>query len=309
MYKNLSANILGISGRQSELIELAMTYGFKGLDIDADDLVKRVQRTDFERSTRFLTSSRIRVSGFDVDIDLDCDDAAFDKALKNLAATVEIAGKVQNHAGFLPLPAATDRMAFPEFFDVVLRRVEQLAQLFEKNNVLLGLGFSTAEEDRQGKQFRFIQDVESFLAFFHACKNPAVAVIIDTFDWSVGGGTWEQLAGIPGNRIANLRIADAETLPTIAQSTREKRQISGTSGSIDNVRFVSVLSKSGYSGPLTSYADASHFAGMTRDSIVAKTQDALDHVLAGAGLPTFTRRPDMITESTAPLLVDIGLEA
>ncbi|MFN9714629.1 MAG: sugar phosphate isomerase/epimerase, partial [Planctomycetota bacterium] len=71
MYKNLNATVLGISGRQSELIELAMTYGFKGLDIDADDLVKRVQRTDFERSTRFLTSSRMKVSGFDVDIDLD----------------------------------------------------------------------------------------------------------------------------------------------------------------------------------------------------------------------------------------------
>jgi hypothetical protein len=48
---------------------------------------------------------------------------------------------------------------------------------------------------------------------------------------------------------------------------------------------------------------------MTRDSIVAKTQDALDHVLAGAGLPTFTRRPDMVIESTAPSLEDIGLEA
>jgi hypothetical protein len=69
------------------------------------------------------------------------------------------------------------------------------------------------------------------------------------------------------------------------------------------------LSKNGYDGPLTSFAAASQFAGMKRDSIVAKTQDALDHVLAGAGLPTFTRRPDMILESTAPILEDIGLEA
>ncbi len=309
MYKNLNATVLGVSGRQSELIELAMTYGFKGLDIDAEDLVKRVQRSDFDRATRFLTSSKMKVGGFDLEIDLDTDDAVFEKSLTSLPAAIEIAGKLQARAGFLPLPAATNRMAFPEFFEVVCKRVERVAQIFEKNNVLLGLSFSTAEEHRQDKQYKFIQDVESFLALFRACKNPSVGVIIDSFDWSVGGGTWEQLASIPGSRVASLRIADAESIPPIAQSTLDKRQMSGTSGTIDNVRFLAVLSKNGYDGPLTSFADASQFGGITRDSIVAKTQDALDHVLAGAGLPTFTRRPDMISESTAPILEDIGLEA
>lgn len=309
MYKNLNATVLGVSGRQSELIELAMTYGFKGLDIDADDLVKRVTRSDFDRATRFLTSSKMKVSGFNLEIDLDSDDSVFEKALTTLPAAVEIAGKLQARAGFLPLPAATDRMAFPEFFEVIAKRIDRMAQIFEKNNVLLGVSFSTAEENRQGKQYRFIQDVEGFLALYRACKCPAVAVIIDTFDWVVGGGTWEQLASIPGNRVASLRIADAASIPSVAQSTLDKRQISGTTGTIDNVRFVNVLAKNGYDGPLTSFADASQFSGMTRDSIVAKTQDALDHVLAGAGLPTFTRRPDMIIESTAPILEDIGLEA
>jgi hypothetical protein len=309
MYKNLNASILGVSGRQSELIELAMTYGFRGLDIDAEDLVKRVHRSDFERATRFLTSSKMCVSGFNLAIDLDSDDAIFDKALASLPATVEIAGRLQARAGYLPLPAATNRMAFPEFFEVVCNRIDRIAQTFEKNKVPLGLSFSTVEENRQGKQYKFIQDVDSFLALFRACKNPAVAAIVDTFDWSVGGGTWEQLASIPGDRVASLRIADAESIPSVSQSTQDKRQVSGTSGTIDNVRFVTVLSKNGYDGPLTSFADASQFAGLTRDSIVAKTQDALDHVLAGAGLPTFTRRPDMIIESTTPILEDIGLEA
>lgn len=309
MYKNLNAGVLGVSGRQSELIELAMTYGFKGLDIDAGDLVKRVSRSDFERATRFLTSSKMSVSGFDLDLDLDCDDALFEKRVALLPSLVEIAGKLHARAGFLSLPAATDRKAFPEFFEDMTRRVERIATIFSQHNVLLGLSFSTAIENRQGKQFQFIQDVAGFLAFFHACKNPSVALIIDTFDWSVGGGTWEQLAALPGARIAALRIADAQSLPSIADSSLCQRQASGTTGTIDNVRFVSLLSKNGYDGPITSFADASHFAGVTRDSIVAKTQDALDHVLAGASLPTFTRRPDMVQESTAPSLEDIGLEA
>ncbi len=310
MYKNLNATVLGVSGRQSELIELAMTYGFRGLDIDIVDLVKRTQRSEFEKAARYLLSAKMMVSGFETPIDLDSDDATFEKTLAQLPATIEIAGKVNARAGFLRLPAATDRLPFHEYFDVLRKRVDRIAEIFAANNVMLGLYFSTALENRENRQFKFIQDVGGFLAFFNACTNKSVGLVIDTFNWVVGGGTFEQLATIPGNRIAVLRLADAETLPTIEEASLKMRQLAGTSGVIDNVRIVSVLSKAGFDGPITAFGHASNFGGMTRDSIVAKSQDSLDNVLAGAGLPTFTRRPDMIVESTSPLVLeDIGLEA
>jgi sugar phosphate isomerase/epimerase len=310
MYKNLNATVLGVSGRQSELIELAMTYGFRGLDIDIVDLVKRTQRSEFEKAARYLLSAKMLVSGFETPIDLDSDEASFEKTLAQLPATIEIAGKVNARAGFLRLPAATDRLPFPEYFEVLKKRVERIAEIFAANKVMLGLYFSAAIENRENRQFKFIQDVEGFLAFFNACKNPSIGLVIDTFNWVVGGGTFEQLAAIPGNRIAVLRLADAETLPTIEEASLKMRQLAGTTGVIDNVRVVSVLSKAGFEGPITAFGHASNFSGMTRDSIVAKSQDSLDNVLAGAGLPTFTRRPDMVIESTSNLVLeDIGLEA
>ena len=310
MYKNLNATVLGVSGRQSELIELAMTYGFRGLDIDIVDLVKRTQRSEFEKAARYLLSAKMLVSGFETPIDLDSDDATFEKTLAQLPATIEIAGKVNARAGFLRLPAATDRLPFHEYFDVLRKRVDRIAEIFATNKVMLGLYFSTALENRENRQFKFIQDAEGFLAFFNACSNPSVGLVIDTFNWVVGGGTFEQLATLAGNRIAVLRLADADVLPTVENASLKMRQLAGTSGVIDNVRIVSILSKSGFDGPITAFGHASNFGGMTRDSIVAKSQDSLDNVLAGAGLPTFTRRPDMIIESTSPLVLeDIGLEA
>ncbi|XZE34362.1 sugar phosphate isomerase/epimerase family protein [Pirellulaceae bacterium SH501] len=309
MYKNLNATVLGVSGRQSELIELAMTYGFRGLDIDIVDLVKRTQRSEFDKASRYLLSSKMQVSGFDVPIDLDTDDASFEKSLALLHGTIEIAGKVGARAGFLRLPAATDRLPFHEYFDVLRKRVDRIGEVFEKNNVQLGLYFSVAQESRESRQFKFIQDVEGFLAFFKACTSSSVSLVIDTFNWVVGGGTFDQLATIPGSKIAALRISDTETMPSIADASLKMRQMPAEAGIIDNVRFVATLSKSGFDGPITAFAHASNFAGFTRDSIVAKAQDALDHVLAGAGLPTFTRRPDMIVEATGPISEDIGLEA
>ena len=185
MYKNLNATVLGVSGRQSELIELAMTYGFRGLDIDIVDLVKRTQRSEFEKAARYLLSAKMLVSGFETPIDLDSDDATFEKTLAQLPATIEIAGKVNARAGFLRLPAATDRLPFHEYFDVLRKRVDRIAEIFAANKVMLGLYFSTALENRENRQFKFIQDAEGFLAFFNACSNPSVGLVIDTFNWVV----------------------------------------------------------------------------------------------------------------------------
>ena len=114
MYKNLNAAALGISGRQSELIELAMTFGFQGLDIDALDLEKRSARTDFQKASRFLLSSKMRVGSFDVPTDLDADEGVFEQSLKAVESVVDVAGQVGARAGIVRIPAATDRFAFPQ---------------------------------------------------------------------------------------------------------------------------------------------------------------------------------------------------
>ena len=34
MFKNLNPTLLGVAGHQSEIIELALTFGFAGLDLN-----------------------------------------------------------------------------------------------------------------------------------------------------------------------------------------------------------------------------------------------------------------------------------
>ena len=68
MQKSLSPSSLGISGRQSELIELALTYGFRALEVDLDDLLKKAEKHGIAYATRFLTSARLSLSSFEVPI-------------------------------------------------------------------------------------------------------------------------------------------------------------------------------------------------------------------------------------------------
>jgi sugar phosphate isomerase/epimerase len=294
MYKNLNASSLGISGRQSDLIELAMTYGFQGLDIDAVDLQVRTARTDFDRAARFLTSSSMRVSGFDVPCNLDADDKDFEQSLKLVEQVVKVAGMVKARAGFLAIPSATNRAPFPQYFEWIKSRIERLAGIFEANNVLLALHFSTFSEDRESLQYQFIQDVNGALALIQACPSKSVGMLIETFHWTVGRGTWEQLEGFPAGRIGGLNIADASEIPEISDCKESHKLVAASVGIIDNARFAKILSGSAYDGPITSTPALANLGSVKRDLIASKAQDVLDSTLTQAGLATQTRRPEVV---------------
>ena len=57
MLKNFSPAALGINGRQSELIELALTYGFTGMDVDMHEMLRRAQRTILEVAAKYLEAA------------------------------------------------------------------------------------------------------------------------------------------------------------------------------------------------------------------------------------------------------------
>ena len=63
MIKNFSADALGINGRQSELLELALTYAFDGFDIDtvagygSDDLERLLRHTGIVRNRRKIEAT------------------------------------------------------------------------------------------------------------------------------------------------------------------------------------------------------------------------------------------------------------
>ena len=55
MFKVLSCDALGISGRQSEIIELALSYRYSGIEIDIPLFCKQVELRGIEHARRFIS--------------------------------------------------------------------------------------------------------------------------------------------------------------------------------------------------------------------------------------------------------------
>ena len=64
MFKNLNLEVLGVSGRTSEIIELALSFGFKGVDLDLVNFQQQVQVNGLARARRLLDSAKLKIGTF-----------------------------------------------------------------------------------------------------------------------------------------------------------------------------------------------------------------------------------------------------
>ncbi|MFN3190528.1 MAG: sugar phosphate isomerase/epimerase family protein [Aureliella sp.] len=291
MYKNLSSDLLGITGRQSEIIELALTYGFNGIDIDIRDLCKRCERTSFESAARFLTSSKLNVGGFSAPIDLDADDETFAKELAQLHAAAEIAGRAQANVAILEVPCQTDRLPYPEYFDVIRKRIADVAAVFAKEEVKTAITFNPIKDGE--KQFPFIQDTQGFVALATSCND--VGIVFDSWAWFCGKGTVEQLEQIGLERVFAARICDCVEGVSAEAATLDDCTLPATTGVIDAAPYLQKFVEANLEIPVSARGSLT-ITGGKRDAFIGTTQESLDKVFVEAGLPSSIRKPDMFSE-------------
>jgi len=301
VYKNFAAQGLGISGRQSELIELALTYGFRGLDIDLSDMYRRVQRSDFDRAARFLHAADIVVSGFDVPVDLDADDDAFAAQVAQLHPAAEVAGKLNAKVASVVVPAATDRLPYHEYFEAITKRLNQIAECLGGQEIQLAVGFQAASELSEGKQFEFIRNVEGFLPLVKGAGDN-IGFLIDTFNWFAGAGTLEQLTALDAEKIFAVRLSGICEEAEADAIKRADRTLPEINEKIDFVGLATHLVASNYSGPVSAYSAPGNVRGGTRETVSNKAQEALDAIFTGAGLTVAPRPMDTISDIVVDMM-------
>lgn len=295
MFKILDTNLLEITGRSTEVIELALTYGFVGIAVDMVDMFKRSQRTSFEAACRFLVSSKLTSACFDAPISLDDDDSTFATSLTALAEIAEVAGKLNARCATLNIPTGTNRLPYPEYFGVVCKRIDQIAEVLGQHNVKLALRFS-AIPDAEEKQFKFVRDVEGFAVLVKSCTSKNVGIVLDTWNWHLGQGTISQLDEIGVDRVLLAYLADCKEGVDPAAATTEDRILPSTSGVIDNVGWIKKIGSKDV--PIAAYG-APAGGVLRRDALIAHIQDSLDEVLVAAGIPTNTRKPETFVAAAA----------
>lgn len=288
MFKNLSGDGLGVSCRQNELIELALTYGFKGIEVDIAEMVSRADRFGADFAKRFIESGKsswkVEVGTFKLPVKMSISDADFTKAIERVKKYADMAGQLNAKVCYLELAPASTDTAYHDNFERHRERIGQVAEIMGEKGVKVGIGINATPAVRADKEFQFIYQVEPLMAFVKAIGNPNVGILLDTWQWLVGDGALDQITELSANDVAYIRLADVPDDVVTSTIKDNQRLLPGQSTSSIANAVIKHFNTVGFEGPVSVHPHSSQFSGVTRDNIVQQASQALNRIFIDAGV-------------------------
>jgi sugar phosphate isomerase/epimerase len=283
MFKNLSPADLGVSGRESEIIELALSHGFKGLDLSLIEFAEQVAAQGFARASRLIASARLKQGSFPLPVCWQEDSPDYQADLEQLPALLDAAGQIGCCRAITTIQPGSDRV-YHENFEFHRHRLAELGDLLAGYEIRLGVGFLAPAACRPDRDYPFVRTAEEMLLLLRTISSANVGLALDTWHWHLGGGTVDQIRALTDDKIVDVRLADAEPELTADDAQLSARRLPGECAGVDNAAVLTALAQLGYDGPVTPVADKRQFAGRSRDEIVKTAGAAFDQVWKAAGL-------------------------
>ena len=284
MYKILNTRGLGIGGRQNELIELALTYKFDGVEIDMEDLLGRHDALGKEFACQFLKSAKeLDMGTFRLPIHFGASEDAFKKGVGKIETILSLASELGAKRCFVELETNSPTDSFQENFDTHQARLKEVAEIFSTHDIKIGVYVKAVGAGDIEGQFKFIQTAEEVQTLVKAVGHDHLGVCLDLFEWQAGGGTVDQVkALLASNSITEVRLADLKEGADASAVTKEDRVSipASTAGSV-SYQVVQLLNAAGYDGAISSATDSVSFTADGRDPVLEKTSQVLDQLVEG----------------------------
>jgi sugar phosphate isomerase/epimerase len=282
MFKCLSPGSLGITASPNELIEPALSSGFKGLELDVVAFAAQVERDGMPTARRLLDSAKLKLGYFQLPLELAADDAEFDPALEALRSQAKLAAELGCTRAVTKF-AAADVRPLHQNFDFHKKRVAAVAKVLEEHGVQLGLGFiATSDADARG-DFEFIRSFEGMSMLLAMAGGKNVGVAVDLFDlWSCYS-SFEAVRQTKAKIVA-VFVADAPTGVEPADALQDQRLLPGETGVIDTSAVLTALGETGYDGPVVPLPHPARFKQTGRQQIFKLAGEKLDQAWKAAGL-------------------------
>jgi sugar phosphate isomerase/epimerase len=288
MFKNLNFDHIGITGRASEVIELTLSFNFKGLDLDMQDYAAQVESQGLPHARRLIDSARLKIGSFYAPLfDEESEERGdtFESRLALLPKWAELASGLGCSRCLAVIRPACDERPYHENFELHRKRIHDAARILEPRGIRLGLEFEASSDLRQGRAFQFIHSLDAVVQLVKSSAAKNAGVVVDPWQMHVAGSSLDELSVLEADQIVALYLSDIPAGANLEQVDESARLLPGEEeGGIDSVAALSRLAEMGYDGPVTPRADRERYQELGREALVRLAASRLDELWQAAGL-------------------------
>ena len=290
MFKNLNPGQLGVTGHQSEIIELALSFGFTSIDLNVTEFATLTRLKGVPYARRLFDSAALKMGlklgTFAFPFDWESDEEQWAKDMKKLPDHAQAAVDAGCLRCVATLAPASDTRPYHENFEFHKRRFQEICRVFEPTGIRFGIGFQGAEYLRKKPPLP--------IRSRNGCSHPAGQHGRLSEHRPLAGYLGRRRIGrvagrrrkLPAEQIVAVQVADLMAAANNGDIDEKSRLLPGTEGGrIDIPTFLVYLKSVGYDGPVTPRPSRGIFQSRRRDLIVKQTGEALDKAWRAAGLP------------------------
>lgn len=289
MFKILNLSLLGISSRINELVEMSLTFGFQGVDVELPMVLAHAQIHGPQYAFGLLGGARSRSGGFDLPVRFHADEAEFSADLGKLPEIAKLCREMHLTRAYSTIQPTSDNHPYPANFELHHKRLSQVAEVLSPEGIKLGLTFLAPESYRSGGAYPFIHQAEAISALIKTVGSPDVGIIVDVWQWVAGGGTVESLQQFKVDQVVAVRLSDGPREKPASTWTYADRYLPGGSGTIDSVEVLKWLDSIGYDGPVAAHCNPANLGEIRREAVIQKLSESLSEVWTAAGVKVPTR--------------------
>ncbi len=284
MQKTLSPSALGLAGHESEMLELALTFGFQAVEQDMAEFAGRVKLHDLAYAKRLLASARLPVGIFALPFRLDVEEVQFRRGLEKLREQGPLAVEVGCRTCVTTLAPGHETRPYHENFELHRQRLTEVCGVLEPAGIRLGVGFRGTVSARKGKALEFIHSLDALATLAKMVGAPNLGPVFDVWETFVSGGSVEELGGLSPAEIVAVYLSDLPDEVDPAAATERDRLLPRSAGRIPSAAALAGLAAGGYAGPVIPRAHPSQLRGLRRDQIAQRAAAALDALEREAGV-------------------------
>ncbi len=286
MFKNLGAKTLGLAGHLSEIIELALSFGFRGTDLDIEEFAKQARGLGMDHARRLFESAGLKLGTFVLPVEWARTDEEFQKDLSQLGEMAEMAAELGCLRATTKISPFSEDRPMHDNFEFHRARFSDIASVLATHKIALGLEYQSSPSLRTDKPFEFIHNYEEALTLAKAVTSGEVGLVVDLWQLHATGTSLSVIDDLPLEKVVSVFVSDAPADVPVAELKPEQRLLPGSTGVIDIPQVLVGLQKRGYKGPITPNPHPKQFTVKRRDAVVRNTSHALEKIWLAADLPT-----------------------
>ena len=251
MFPNFSPGPLGINVPFNEAVQLAVRYGYGGLDVSIAELQQIAASQGVDAIGEQMAGNGLKFGIWTFPFPYRDDEDSWRQGLAELPARAELARSLGANRTSTYIAPADDNRNWEENYEFHLARLQPVARILADHGIRFGLEWVGPKTLRDEKKYDFIHTMEGARQLGADLGTGEVGLLVDIFHLYTSHTNVSEVRNLSNAQVVNVHVNDAVAGRTADEQIDFERMLPAETGLTDIAGFLQALDAIGYDGPVT----------------------------------------------------------